>query len=191
MKLIVGLGNRGRIYARNRHNIGFHCLNHFAKIHDIHFDRQQCRARVGFDKTGELLLVKPSTFINLSGESVASLARRYHVAVEDILVICDDLDLPLGKVRLRQNGGPGGHKGMRSIISELGSDEFPRIRVGIGRPADFAGVSITDTDTIVDYVLGDITSREEEILKPAILEVSEAIDCFLQHGMEIAMSRFN
>ena len=191
MKLIVGLGNPGKTYAHNRHNAGFRCLNYFASLHSIRLDRRQCRARVGLTKIrGErLLLAKPGTFMNLSGNSVAGLVRKHSIPLSDLLVIYDDLDLPLGKIRLRQNGGSGGHKGMNSIISALGSEDFPRIRVGIGRPqAEEQSIS---EDAIVNYVLSDFSRQEEAIIKPVIATVSEAIDCFLSQGIEAAMSKFN
>ena len=191
MKLIVGLGNPGRTYAHNRHNAGFRCLNYFARLHSIRFDHRQCRARVGIGEvSGEkLLLAKPRTFVNLSGDPVACLVRKHNIALSNLLVIYDDLDLPLGKIRLRQSGSSGGHKGMNSIISALGSEDFPRIRVGIGRP-QIEGQSISE-DVIVNYVLSDFSPQEEAIIKPVIARVSEAIDYFLTHGIETAMSKFN
>jgi len=191
MKLIVGLGNPGRTYARNRHNVGFRCLNHFARIHSIRFDRRQCRARVGLAEVrGEkLLLAKPRTFVNLSGNSVAGLVRKHDIPLSNLLVIHDDLDLPLGKIRLRRSGSSGGHKGMNSIISALGSEDFPRIRVGIGRPQ--AEEQSMSEDAIVNYVLSDFSRQEEAIIKPVIARVSEAVDCFLTQGIEAAMSKFN
>jgi len=191
MKLTVGLGNPGRIYAHNRHNAGFRCLNYFARLYSIRFDHRQCRARVGIGEVrGEkLLLAKPGTFMNLSGESVACLAHKHNTPLSDLLIIYDDLDLPLGKIRLRQNGGSGGHKGMNSIISALGSEVFPRIRVGIGRPqAEEQSVS---EDAIVNYVLNDFSPQEEATIKPVVARVAEAIDCFLTQGIEAAMSKFN
>jgi PTH1 family peptidyl-tRNA hydrolase len=191
MKLIVGLGNPGKTYARNRHNIGFQCLNYFARLHSVHFDRRQCQARVSIAQVrGEkLLLAKPGTFVNLSGQSVASLLRKHKIPLSDLLVIYDELDLPLGKIRLRQSGSSGGHKGMNSIISALGSEDFPRIRVGIGRP-QAEGQSINE-DAIVNYVLSDFSPQEEAIIKPAIAKVAEAIDCFLTQGIKAAMNKFN
>jgi PTH1 family peptidyl-tRNA hydrolase len=191
MKLIVGLGNPGKTYAHNRHNAGFQCLNYFARLHSIRFDHRQCRARVGLVKVrGEkLLLVKPGTFVNLSGNSVACLVHKHNIPLSDLLIIYDDLDLPLGKIRLRQNGSSGGHKGMNSIISVLGSEGFPRIRVGIGRPQG-EKQSISEDD-IVRYVLSDFSPQEEAIIKPVIARVTEAIDCFLTQGIEAAMSKFN
>ena len=191
MKLIVGLGNPGKVYAHNRHNIGFRCLNYFARLHSIRFDHRQCRARIGLGEVrGEkLLLARPSTFVNLTGKPVACLVRKHDIPLSDLLVIYDDLDLPLGKIRLRQSGGSGGHKGMNSIISALGSEDFPRIRVGIGRP-QVEEQSISE-DAIVNYVLSDFSPQEEKVIKPAIAMVSEAIDCFLTQGVEAAMSKFN
>jgi PTH1 family peptidyl-tRNA hydrolase len=191
MKLIVGLGNPGRIYAHNRHNAGFRCLNYFARLHSIRFDHRQCRAKAGIGEVrGEkLLLAKPRTFVNLSGNSVACLVRKHDIALGDLLIIYDDLDLPLGKIRLRQSGGSGGHKGMNSVISALGSEDFPRIRMGIGRPqAEEQSIS---EDAIVNYVLNDFSPQEEAIIKPVIAKVAEAIDCFLTQGIEAAMSKFN
>jgi len=191
MKLVVGLGNPGKTYAHNRHNAGFRCLNYFARLHSIRFDHRQCRAKVGIAKVkGEkLLLAKPGTFMNLSGNPVACLVRKHDITLSDLLVIYDDLDLPLGKIRLRQSGSSGGHKGMNSIISALGSEGFPRIRVGIGRPQS-EEQSISE-DAIVNYVLSDFSRQEEAIVKPVIATVSEAIDYFLTQGIEAAMSKFN
>jgi PTH1 family peptidyl-tRNA hydrolase len=191
VKLIVGLGNPGKSYARNRHNVGFFCVNHFARLHSIRLDRRQCRARVGAAEVrGEkVVLAKPGTFVNLSGQSVACLVHKYHVALSDLLVIYDDLDLPLGKIRLRQSGSSGGHKGMNSIISTLGSEGFSRIRVGIGRPQGER--QSAGEDDIVNYVLSDFSAEEEAIVRPAIARVAEAIDCFLNRGIEAAMNEFN
>ena len=191
MKLIVGLGNPGKTYAHNRHNVGFRSLNYFARLHSIRFDRRQCRARIGLAKIrGEkLLLAKPGTFVNLSGNSVAGLVRKHDIPLGDLLVIYDDLDLPLGNIRLRQSGGSGGHKGMNSIISALGSEVFPRIRVGIGRPQ--GEKQFISEDAIVNYVLSDFSSQEEATIKPVIVKVSEAIDHFLTQGIVAAMSKFN
>ena len=191
MKLIVGLGNPGRIYARTRHNIGFRCLNYFARLNSVRFDHRQCRAKVGIGKGGsdKLLLARPVTFVNLSGDSVACLVQKHNISLNNLLVIYDDLDLPLGKIRLRQRGSSGGHKGMNSIISTLGSKDFPRIRVGIGRPQAEGG-SLSEDD-IVNYVLSDFLHQEETIVKPTIATVAEAINCFRSQGIEAAMSKFN
>ena len=193
MKLIVGLGNPGKTYAHNRHNAGFRCLNYFARLHSIRFDRRQCRSKVGIGKVRreKLLLAKPRTFVNLSGDTVACLVRKHDIPLSNLLIIYDDLDLPLGKIRLRQSGGSGGHKGMNSIISALGSEDFPRIRVGIGRPPPQAEEQSISEDAVVNYVLSDFSPQEEAIIKPVIIKVAEAIDYFLIQGIEAAMSKFN
>ena len=193
MKLIVGLGNPGWGYANNRHNIGFICLNHFAKTRDIRFDRKQGKARIG---TGEVagnkaILAKPQTYMNLIGESVSRLVKRFDVNLSDLLVIHDDLDLPLGKIRIRQSGGSGGHKGIESIISCLGSQDFPRLRVGIGRPMATEGsTEISDAD-IIAYVLSDFTPDQKQIITTVIPRVSEAVYCFLAEGLAPAMNKYN
>ncbi len=191
MEIIVGLGNPGRIYTHNRHNVGFMCLNYFARLHSIRFDRRQCGAKVGIGKTGseQSLLAKPQTFMNLSGRSVACLVNKHGIPLSNLLIIYDDMDLPSGKIRLRKSGSSGGHKGMNSIISTLGSETFSRIRVGIGRPE--AGEQSMSEDAVVDYLLSNFSRQEEAIIKPAITKVSEAIDFFIAKGIEAAMDKFN
>jgi PTH1 family peptidyl-tRNA hydrolase len=193
MKLIVGLGNPGKTYAHNRHNIGFRCINHLGRLHSISMKGHQCRSQVGIGKIAgiEVLLAKPKTFVNLSGEAVGRLMRKYNISIDDLLVIYDDLDLPLGKLRLRPGGSAGGHKGINSIISALGSEDFPRIKVGIGRPTEEDGTAITDEDAIVGYVLSDFTPQEDIAVKPAIAKVAEAIHCVLTEGIVAAMNKFN
>jgi len=193
MKLIVGLGNPGRIYAQNRHNIGYRCINHLAKLYSIETNRRQCHSQVGGGKIAEVkvVLAKPVTFVNQSGEAVNCLVRSYDVTPNDLIVIHDDLDLPLGKLRLRPDGSAGGHKGIGSIISALGSEGFPRIKVGIGRPMKEDGTTITDEDGIVDYVLSDFTPREDDIIKAAIAQVAKAIQSILTDGVTAAMNKFN
>jgi PTH1 family peptidyl-tRNA hydrolase len=190
MKLIVGLGNPGKTYAHNRHNVGFFCINYLVRRHSARLDRRQCRARVATAevKGQKVLLAKPATFVNLSGQSVACLMHKHHVHLSDLLVVYDDLDLPLGRIRLRESGSSGGHKGMNSIISALGSGDFPRIRVGIGRPP---GEKQSTEEAIISYVLSDFSPQEEAIIRPAIARVAEAIECFLTQGIEAAMNEFN
>jgi len=191
MKLIVGLGNPGRTYARDRHNIGFRCLNYFASLHCIRFDRRQCQARIGMGEVGgnKLLLAKPGTFVNLSGKAVACLVRKHNIPLDNLLIVYDDLDLPVGKIRLRSSGGSGGHKGIKSIISALETEDFHRVRIGIGRPE--VEEQSNNEDIIVSYVLGDFSPQEEKVIEAAIVTVAEAIDCLLKQGIEVAMSRFN
>jgi PTH1 family peptidyl-tRNA hydrolase len=193
MKLIVGLGNPGRGYANNRHNVGFVCLNHFARTQGIHFDKKQGRARIG---TGEVagskvVVAKPQTYMNRSGQSVSLLVKKFNVGLDNLLIIHDDLDLPLGKIRIRQGGSAGGHKGAGSIITELGSQNFIRIRVGIGRPNKNEGFTEFSDDEIKAYVLSDFTSDEKQAITQVIPRVSEAILCLLTEGPVAAMNRYN
>jgi PTH1 family peptidyl-tRNA hydrolase len=193
MKLIIGLGNPGRIYAQNRHNVGFRCITHLGKLYSIETNRRQCHSQVGTGKIAEVkvVLARPVTFVNQSGEAVSCLVRSYDVTPADLIVIHDDLDLPLGKLRLRPDGSAGGHKGAKSIISALGSEDFPRIKLGIGRPMKKDGTVITDEDSIVDYVLSDFTPKEDDIIKAAIAQVAKAIQSILTEGIIAAMNKFN
>ena len=189
MKLIVGLGNPGRAYANNRHNIGFICLNHFARTHGIRFDRKRGLARIGMGRVAgnEIVLARPQTYMNLSGESVSRLVKKFNINLNDLLVIHDDLDLPLGKIRISHGSSAGGHKGINSIITCLGSQDFIRLRLGIGRP-DKAEVS---EDEIIGYVLSDFTPEQKQAITPVIPRVSEAILCLLTEGLTAAMNKFN
>jgi PTH1 family peptidyl-tRNA hydrolase len=192
MKLIVGLGNPGRSYAHNRHNIGFMCLSHFARKQGIRFDRKRGKARIGVGEVvGEgVILARPQTFMNLSGQSVSRLVSRFEIALGDLLVIHDDLDLPLGKIRLRRGGSSGGHKGVDSIISSLGSQRFLRLRVGIERPALDKQYD-EGTEGVISYVLSDFTPEEKQMVTQAISRVSEAILCLLTEDLLAAMDRYN
>lgn len=189
MKLIVGLGNPGRGYANNRHNLGFMCLNEFARQHGIRFDKKQGLARTGRgDVAGqEVILARPQTFMNHSGQSVGQLAKKCKIMSEDILVIHDDLDLPVGKIRLRRGGGAGGHKGIKSITNELGSPDFNRLRIGIGRP-DFSESNEAD---IIDYVLSNFTAEEKRIIERVLPVASEAILYLLTEGITATMNKYN
>ena len=189
MKLIVGLGNPGRSYANNRHNVGFICLKHFARTHGIRFDKRQGKARTGTGKAADskVVIAKPQTYMNSSGESVSRLVQKFNVNLDNLLIIHDDLDLPLGRIRIRQGSGSAGHKGVDSIISCLGSQDFVRLRVGIGRP-DIAKPSEAD---IIDYALSDFTPDEKQIITQIIPKVSEAILCLLTEGLTAAMNKYN
>lgn len=183
--MIVGLGNPGRTYAHSRHNIGFRCINHLGKTHGISTKQRQCQAQLGSGRIdgAEVVLAKPGTFMNLSGKSVKSLMGRFRITLGDVMVIHDDLDLPLGKIRLSQGGSSGGHKGIESIISCLGSREFLRIRAGIGRPPEGGDP--------IDYVLGDFSPQEKPVVEDAIARVSEAVLCLLTEGTAAAMNKYN
>jgi PTH1 family peptidyl-tRNA hydrolase len=183
--LIVGLGNPGRRYAQNRHNVGFQCVDRLGHLHNLAFDKRQNSGRLAVGQIGEqsVLLFKPQTFMNESGSAVGSVARFYQVSMERLLVIYDDLDLPLGSVRLRQAGGSGGHKGMNSIISHLGGLDFPRVRVGIGRPPGRMDPAA--------YVLQDFARDEHTLIEEVYDHVARAAECWLTDGIELAMARFN
>ncbi len=192
MKLIVGLGNPGLGYANNRHNLGFMCLNHFARLHSIKFDKKQGKARIGLGKVDnlEVLMARPQTYMNESGRAVSALVNRYNISLDDLIVIHDDLDLPLGKIRIRRGGGSAGHKGIGSIVATLGSPDFIRLRVGIGHPIVEDSNETNDTD-IMAYVLSDFTAEEKQTIAQAIPRASEAILCLLTEGLTPAMNKYN
>jgi len=183
--LIVGLGNPGPDYRQNRHNVGFMVVNALASTLDIPIQRVEMRALVGkglFD--GErLILAKPQTYMNNSGQAVASLARFYKIPPEQIMVIHDDLDLPFGTLRLRPFGGTGGQRGMESIVAKLGTRDFPRLRVGIGRPPGRMDPA--------DYVLHDFDPDQETFLPEIFDRAVKAISRFITSGIEMAMNEFN
>jgi len=185
MKLIVGLGNPGKEYSGSRHNLGFRCINHLAKANGIGIDKRQCQAQLGVGRIAgvQVVLAKPRTYMNLSGKSVHMMMDRFKAKCEDIVVIHDDLDLPLGRIRLYANGGPGGHKGVESIIAALGSRDFIRIRFGVGRPPP--GMDP------VDFVLLDFSPTERLLVEEAIAKVGEAVPFLLKEGLAAAMNKYN
>jgi PTH1 family peptidyl-tRNA hydrolase len=189
MKLIVGLGNPGRVYANNRHNIGFVCVNYFARTEGIKFDQKKGRARIGIGRVAgnEVVLAKPQTYVNLSGESVSQLVKKFNISLNDLIVIHDDLDLPLGKMRISYGSSSGGHKGVESIITELGSHDFVRLRVGIGRPTK----PVLSEADIIAYVLSDFTPEQKQAIVQVIPKVSEAILCLFTKGLTTAMNKYN
>jgi PTH1 family peptidyl-tRNA hydrolase len=192
MKLIVGLGNPGFLYARNRHNVGFMCVSHLARMHKITFDRKQGHARTGIGNISRhrVVLARPQTYMNASGESVSALIKKLNVTPADLIVIHDDLDLPPGKIRLRFGSSSGGHKGIDSIIARIGTPDFYRVRVGIGRP-DIGDNAVDKESTVIRYVLEDFTPEEKKIIDTVIPEVSEAIACLLAEGLTAAMNKYN
>ncbi|MDD4876733.1 MAG: aminoacyl-tRNA hydrolase [Dehalococcoidales bacterium] len=193
MKLIVGLGNPGREYASTRHNAGFACLNYFAKMQNIRFDKKQCKARTGSGMIAgsEVILARPQTYMNRSGESVGLLVNKFDINLDDLIVIHDELDLPLGKIRIRSGSSSGGHKGADSIINALDSRNFTRIRVGIGRPDNNNSLTVFDEDEIIHYVLSDFTFDEKQIVTEVISRISEAIIYLLTEGLTTAMNKYN
>ena len=188
--LIVGIGNPGEKYARNRHNIGFMCLDEYARVHNVTLARSRYRAKTGEGKIDniEVVLAKPLTFVNLSGEAVGKLVQKYGVKPERLIVVCDDLDLPLGRIRIRQ-GGSSGHNGIKSIVEHIGSEEFLRIRVGIGRPEEEAGKN--ERTDVINHVLGDFSEEEEKIIEKIVPRVGEVLNSLLTEGITAAMNKFN
>lgn len=185
MFLIPGLGNPGTRYAGNRHNVGFQVLDLLAARHNLRFDRSEHRAVVAHGRIAgqRVLLAKPQTYMNESGRAVGPLARFYKVAPEQIMVVFDDLDLPQGTIRLRPQGGAGGHNGMRSIIEHLATDNFPRLRIGIGRPPGQMDPAA--------YVLQDFRPEEEAEMTLVRQEAADALELWLREGLPSAMNRYN
>lgn len=188
-KMIVGLGNPGPRYRANRHNIGFQCVDAFVQRHTLDIGRIQQRAAVGdgwVSRAGQrakVILVKPLTYMNLSGEPVGALARYYQIEPHDLIVVHDDLDLESGKLRLRRDGSSGGQNGVRSMIQHLGSAEFHRARVGIGRPPGRMDPAA--------YVLQDFSASEEEVFGPLRATICDALETWLFEGIDAAMNRYN
>ncbi len=182
--LIVGLGNPGAEYADHRHNIGFRCVDHLAQQHHLTLNKRRFKAIFGegrLDGT-RVILAKPQTFMNDSGSAVAPLSRWYKIPPEQILVIYDDLDLPFGRIRVRPGGGSGGHNGIKSIIASLGTQEFPRIRVGIGRPRH---------GDPVDYVLNAFDREQAPFVSDLCDRVTQAVQTFIAEGVREAMNVHN
>jgi PTH1 family peptidyl-tRNA hydrolase len=186
LALVVGLGNPGKEYAQHRHNIGFQVVEALARAHGLAFARQKgAKAQVAEGRIDgrPVLLAKPQTFMNASGQAVGRLRRRAEIPLEKILVVYDDLDLDLGRLRLRPEGGSGGHKGIRSIIQVLGSQSFPRLRVGIDRPPGRMDPA--------DYVLHPFHRAQKPLVDAAVARAVAAIECWLAEGMVAAMDEFN
>ncbi len=185
MKIIVGLGNPGRKYEHTRHNAGFMAIDELAKNLYVDIAQEKYFALIGKARidSEQVVLIKPQTYMNESGRAVAAAVRGSYADVADLLVIHDELDLPSGSVRVKIGGGHGGHNGLRSIIEHLGSAEFVRVRIGIGRPAP-------DRDT-ADYVLSPFLAEEREAATKAVNRAAEAVKAFMKEGLTAAMNKFN
>ena len=185
MRIIVGLGNPGPRYRSTRHNIGFRCLDLIATRWDIRVSERRAKAVLGRGRRLEqdIVLAKTRTFMNNSGDGVAYLLTRFGARPHDLIVIYDEMALPVGKLRLRPSGSDAGHNGVRSVIAALGTQDFPRIRVGIGRPAPDGGP--------IAHVIGGFSGVESPIISEAVARVVEAVDSILEEGIDRAMSRFN
>ena len=186
MKVVVGLGNPGKAYERTRHNVGFEVVDEMAGRLGVSFRRGwltkllQAKVRLAGE---EVLLVKPQTFMNLSGSAVASLVRRRQMEPGDLIVVLDDVELPLGQIRIRKKGGAGGHKGLQSVIQSIGTEEFVRVRLGIGpRPAG---------EELVEHVLTRPYGEDIEKIEEAKIHTADSIEDALENGVDHAMNKFN
>ncbi|MBP1970356.1 PTH1 family peptidyl-tRNA hydrolase [Virgibacillus natechei] len=185
MKCIVGLGNPGKKYKDTRHNVGFMVIEELLNRHQWDLNKKKFNGKYAMEHLqGEkVLLLQPHTYMNLSGQSIRPLMDYYNMDVDDVLVMYDDLDLPPGKIRLRQKGGHGGHNGIRSSIDHLGTKEFKRLRIGIGRP--------TTSIPVVDYVLGSFTKEQQEDVEHSIKVAADACEYWLQNPFLEVMNEYN
>jgi PTH1 family peptidyl-tRNA hydrolase len=185
MRWIVGLGNPGAAYAQTRHNAGFMVIDELARRWNVEVGTSKCKALVGESRVGEtkVALLKPMTYMNLSGESLRAFMDYYKVKIEDLIVVYDDLDTEVGHIRLRYQGSPGGHNGIKSIIQHTGTQVFNRIRIGISRPKP--GVVISD------YVLSPFAKAEHAEVGRMVEEACDAIEFSLSHSFERTMAKYN
>ena len=183
--IIIGLGNPGPEYAGTRHNAGFWCIDALAKKHDITLERRHRSAIIGEGdiESSRVVLVKPRTFVNRSGAAVSYLRARYAVPSESLLIVCDDINLQPGKLRLRSRGSAGGHNGIKSVIEAAGSQEFPRLRIGVGRPPEGTGQ--------IEHVIGPMDPEDRKVVDEAVERAADAVACLLSEGIDETMSRFN
>lgn len=183
--LIVGLGNPGREYRNTRHNIGFLAIDALAKSLNVTLGKVQSKALVGQGKIGsnKVILVKPQTYVNLSGQAVSGLLNFYKISAEHLIVIHDDIDLPFGTIRIRPGGGSAGQRGVKSIIEKVGTQEFARMRLGVGRPPGQMEAAA--------YVLQPFTKEDEEFLVNFLAKAAEAANEFVNNGLNAAMNKYN
>ncbi len=184
MLAIIGLGNPGTAYENSRHNAGWKVLDILGKEYGIAISKSRCKALIGEGMAAghRLALIKPQTYMNLSGDSVAAVLHWYKIEPEQVLIISDDIDLKMGTIRVRPHGGAGTHNGWRSIIAVTGSDRFPRIRIGVGSPPPQWELS--------DWVLSGF-GENQALMNDAFEQAAQAADCFVRHGIDLAMNRFN
>ena len=192
MFLVIGLGNPGPEYLRTRHNAGFLVIDELASRSRTRLMEIKCESY--FARTvlagKSVILAKPLTFMNRSGVAVAALLRYFSAAPEHLLIIYDDMDLPPGKIRLLPQGGSGGHKGVSSIIAHLGSEQFPRLRLGIGRD-EKQKIAGRREEQVISHVLSPFQPEEEGLIQDAVKAAADAVELFLSKGIEEAMNRFN
>ena len=180
------LGNPGKQYENTRHNIGFMTADELERREGVKVNKLRYRALTGEMKLGgeRVLVIKPQTYMNLSGESVKLAGGFYKIPPERVIVISDDVSLPLGKLRIRANGSAGGHNGLKNIIAHLGTDAFPRIKVGVGAPEH-------PEHEMVDWVIGNFTPAEKKIVADAVAKAADAIVCLIEKGVSEAQNKFN
>ena len=185
MYLIIGLGNPEEDYSKTRHNMGFDVINILAKSNNIDVNKTKFKGLYGTGtiENEKVILLKPQTFMNLSGESIIQFVNFYKLDLEHLIVICDDLDTNIGKIRIRKKGGAGTHNGMKSIVTVLNSQDFPRVRVGIGMPKN--------KENLIEYVIGHIPNEEYEKLQETAKKAAEAICEILKNGIDMAMNKYN
>jgi peptidyl-tRNA hydrolase, PTH1 family len=187
MKLVVGLGNPGRAYAQTRHNAGWEVLDEMARRHGAVFRRSWRRpiqsAKLALEGVGTLELVKPLTYMNRSGTVLPGLMRPAGLSAKDLIVVADDVNLPLGKLRIRPKGGPGGHNGLKSVMEHLGSEDYVRMRVGVGEQEE--GMDLKD------HVLGRMDAGERRVLAEAVSRAADALEHLLAQGVDSAMNEYN
>ncbi|MEK6657762.1 MAG: aminoacyl-tRNA hydrolase [Nitrospirota bacterium] len=185
VKLIIGLGNPGNEYKQTRHNVGFMVIDELASVYNIALNKKRYKSFFGKGSINdiEVVLAKPQTYMNLSGDSVAQMIKGFNLSIDDLIIICDDMDIGLGRIRIRDKGSSGGHRGLKSIIDVLGTDKFVRLKFGIGRP-----ISGSDPS---DYVLSNFKKAELPILKEAVKKASEAVSLLIKDCTVAAMNRFN
>ena len=194
MYLIVGLGNPGKQYDMTRHNIGFHTIDYIAdkygaKLTKLKFKAVYGEATISGEK---VYLVKPQTYMNLSGDSVGEMAQFYKIPPENIIVINDDISLDVGRIRVRPKGSAGGHNGIKSIIAHLGTQEFPRVKVGVGeKPAMGVGAPKHEDYDLADFVLGRFTKEEIPVMEDAIVKAEKAVAEIIKNGVQSAMNKYN
>ena len=184
MFLIAGLGNPGKKYEKTIHNLGFMVIDELARRNSVSVDKSKFRALIGeFNLGGEkVILMKPQTYMNLSGDALREAVNFYKIDLKNVLVIYDDLDIPIGALRIRTSGSPGTHNGMKSVVAQLGSRDFPRVRIGIGSNKD---------DNLIDFVIGKPSKSEEGVLADTVSEAALAVECYIKDGIDKAMNRFN
>lgn len=183
MILIVGLGNPGKQYEQTRHNIGFDVIDYMANKYNIDVNREKFKGICGegFIENKKVILLKPLTYMNLSGESIRELANFYKLEDDEIIVVYDDISLDIGRLRIREKGSAGGHNGIKSIIQNLGEDKFPRVKVGVGQPKD----------NLVNHVLGKFSKEDREHIEKVIPVVSDAIVEIVKNDAKESMNKFN